>query len=667
MRRIFINNSNQMSYIIFSLILIIIFLSIDIGFLIKNESNVTIHDGPAILFSEQEQNQEPTLAWNVYSTQIETVGRSNGNIKVSNISLALFFSPTCPCSQDAFDELDKVAAKISDFELISYNISIYENKLKMIDFMEAYNVPPNIRLDTPFLFVGDYYLHHYGVTYENVSKILLKYRNITVPLWPSWEPAWTIHIAFFYNPEVEYYGSLNDIIDQIKYTWNSEIDHVIIHEYSFANQTNSLLFEAYFSVFNLSMNTSYQDPSEIFAGVFIGDCYFLNQEINYQQVNATISNNSGQNVPLKNIRPNITGGDICILFFRSVTCGTCDTARTILENLKAKYPELDVKEYNIGVPENLILQHSYFDYYDVPTKDRGTLGVFIGDSYFVADDVEDGNFKADLEEQIRRYEMGCDCPDVDADKDVVKEEFSSFTVLAVLAAGLVDSINPCAIATLIFFIGYLSATGRTKKQVLIIGMAYTLGIFITYMVLGLGLYSIISTASNELEILSQGLYPTMAIITFIFGFYSIYDYKKAQVGKKDEMKLQLPKTVKSLIGRVIKEQVKLRYFAMIAIVTGVIISTLEFLCTGQVYLPTIVVVVRTVPEFQGQAVLLLFLYNLMFILPLIIIFSAVYRGMSSEQLQVKLDKNRAIFKLLTAMVFFALGAILLWYSLEILI
>jgi hypothetical protein len=95
--------------------------------------------------------------------------------------------------------------------------------------------------------------------------------------------------------------------------------------------------------------------------------------------------------------------------------------------------------------------------------------------------------------------------------------------------------------------------------------------------------------------------------------------------------------------------------------TGVLISTLEFLCTGQIYLPTIIVVASTVPEFQGQALLL---YNLMFILPLVIIFTLVYFGMRSEQLQDVLDKNRALFKLLTTIVFFVLGIFLVWYSWE---
>jgi cytochrome c biogenesis protein CcdA len=229
-------------------------------------------------------------------------------------------------------------------------------------------------------------------------------------------------------------------------------------------------------------------------------------------------------------------------------------------------------------------------------------------------------------------------------------------------AGLVDGINPCAFATLIFFIMYLSMTGRSKTQVLTIGIAFTLGVFTTYMLLGLGLYALIATSSGEVELVSKLLFPIMGAFALILGFYSLYDYTKARKGKKEEMKLQLPKSVKKMIGGVIKQQVQLKYFALIAIITGVIISIFEFLCTGQVYLPTIMVIVAEVPEFQTQGVVYLFLYNLMFVLPLIIIFSFVYFGMSSEQLEGVLNRHRANIKLLFALLFFVLGLFLIWYS-----
>jgi cytochrome c biogenesis protein CcdA/glutaredoxin-related protein len=581
--------------------------------------------------------------------------RSSG---YENISFAFFYDPGCECTKAALPEMKKLEEAYPEVNQVWYNLTFIENKSKLIDFqyVDAYNLLPDITDDTPFVFIGDYYFHGYGVTFENVSEVIELYKGREVPLWDVWELAWTMHVAFFYDPVAEITDGILDDVQSVNTTWNQDFRHVIVHYYSLDNQTNGLLLNGYFLEFNLSDNSPFKDPSDIIACVFIGDDFLLNSDINYSSLNSTVTKYSGENTPLPDIRIDLTGGKICLIIFYSSSCGECHQARKILEKMKGKYSELDVREYNIADSDNEILKQSYMEYYNVSSS--GSLAVFIGDRYFVTTK----SLAKDIEDVINDKIDGCPCPEVEADKEIVIKRFTGFTILAVMAAGLVDGINPCAFATLIFFILYLSKTGRTKKQVLVIGIAYTLGIFITYMALGLGLYALIAKSGSEYETISKLLYPIIGILSFILGFYSLYDYSKARKGKKEEMKLQLPTSIKKLVGRVIKHHVQLKYFAIIAIITGVLIALFEFLCTGQVYLPTIMVIVAEVPEYQTLGVLYLFLYNIMFILPLIIIFGAVYFGMSSEQLQDVLDQQRANIKLFFALLFFGLGTFLLWYS-----
>ena len=581
--------------------------------------------------------------------------RGNGS---GNISLAFFFDPGCKCTREAIPRLEEIRKLYPDVDQFWYNMSDVYNELKLIDFQDAYNIPPQFRGDTPFVFIGDYYLHDEGVQINALTEIIDSYSGEVVPLWPTWNVSVTMHIAFFSDPTYTNVTGIINTVQLINDSWNENVRLLIIHNYSLENPTNRFLLQEYFKEFNLSEHTSYDNSTQLFASVFIGDDFFLNSNITFIALNDTIKKNLGQNVPLKDITIDLPGGNICLLFFYSPTCGDCHQVRKILEKMKGRYPELDVREYNIADSDNRILQESYFEYYDVPTSKQGTLGVFIGDKYFVDPDKLDD----EIEDVIKDRIDGCPCPEVKPNKDVVVDKFTGFTILTVMVAGMVDGINPCAFATLIFFIMYLSKTGRTKKQVLAIGITYTLGIFITYLALGLGLYALIAKSSSEIEIVSKLLFPIMGVIAFILGFYSLYDYSKAKKSKKEEMKLQLPKSVKKLIGRTIKQQVQLKYFALIAVITGVLIALFEFLCTGQVYLPTIMVIVAEVPEYQALGVLYLVLYNIMFVLPLIIIFGLVYFGMSSEQLQGVLDRNRAIIKLLFTAVFFGLGLFLLGYS-----
>lgn len=640
------NKSKRMLIIICLLFVLIFILNIFSHFNLNNKPNENI---TVFTISENENSMPETR------TSADAFTRNNGN---GNISLAFFYELGCDCTDHAMMVLGHIEDKYPNVQQFWYNISNVNNHIKMINFSEAYNVPNTNRSDTPFIFIGDYYLYYFGIQNDSISEIIDSYLGTDVPLWPAWELTWTMHIAFFYDSSNAATAAIQNNVETLNTTWNQNESHLIIHKYLLDEPTDKLLFDAYFIEFNLSKNTQFNDPAEIFAGVFIGDDFLLNEDIIYDSLNSTVTKYSGRNTGLKDISPDISGGKICVVIFYNPNCGECSMARKILVDMKAKYPDLNVIEYSTGDQDNDILKHTYFDHYKVPTRKRGTLGVFIGDKYFLnVNSLDNG-----IEDQIQRYKDGVECPDLEPNKEIVKDTFNTFTILAVMGAGLVDSINPCAIATLIFFIGYLFITGRTKKQILVIGMAYTLGIFITYTALGLGFYYLIATSSNRIVMFARLLYPVMAIILYLCGFYSLYDFNKARKGKKEEMKLQLPKPVKSLIGRVIKHNVKLRYFTLIAILTGVVISLLEFLCTGQVYLPTIVLVVQTVPEFQAEAIGLLLLYNLMFVLPLIFIFTAVYRGMGSEQLMKALDENRALIKLIFAFVFFCFGTWMLFYS-----
>jgi len=88
---------------------------------------------------------------------------------------------------------------------------------------------------------------------------------------------------------------------------------------------------------------------------------------------------------------------------------------------------------------------------------------------------------------------------------------------------------------------------------------------------------------------------------------------------------------------------------------GIMISFLELACTGQVYLPTIIFV-SSIPGMRLQAFLYLLLYNLMFILPLVIIFVLVYFGTTSKDLTRFLHDKAAAVKFAMSIVFIALGS-----------
>jgi hypothetical protein len=134
------------------------------------------------------------------------------------------------------------------------------------------------------------------------------------------------------------------------------------------------------------------------------------------------------------------------------------------------------------------------------------------------------------------------------------------------------------------------------------------------------------------------------------------------------MKLQVPNFLKKKIHQTIRvrsgnlgsdrEGQSIRLFVA-AIVIGFIVTLLQFTCTSQVYLPTILFVTN-IPSLKGSAVLYLFLYNLLYVAPLLVIFGIVYWGVTSEQLSFFLQRRSSTIKLFTSIFFFILAGILIF-------
>jgi hypothetical protein len=238
-----------------------------------------------------------------------------------------------------------------------------------------------------------------------------------------------------------------------------------------------------------------------------------------------------------------------------------------------------------------------------------------------------------------------------AEKSIISR-FKSLGPYAIITAGLVDGVNPCAFATIIFFMSYLALVGRKGRELLYVGITFTTAVFLTYFLVGLGVFQFIQSLS-VFSLFSRILYMLIAALAFVLGLLSLYDFIKARRGEIKEIVLQLPKFLKQRIHRTIREKTRTERFVLAAFVAGGVVSLLELACTGQVYLPTLCFVVGE-PGLRTNAISYLALYNVMFILPLAAVFGLTYFGTTSMALANVMQKNVALIKLLTGILFFGL-------------
>jgi len=349
-------------------------------------------------------------------------------------------------------------------------------------------------------------------------------------------------------------------------------------------------------------------------------------------------------------------------YFYEVGCQNCSRAEYDIKYVQSIYPQLLIDEFN--VQDDTALAEWLGDLTGVPEDQRLlTPTVFVGDDHLVGADIT----AESLLSLVERYASAgserawADFRPEEAEQTIV-ERFKSFGALTVAFAGLVDGLNPCAFATLIFFVSYLTLSGHKGKKVLAVGAAFTLGVFLAYLAGGLGFYQVLDLLGDTLATLGRWVYGLTALLCAVLAVLSLLDALKARRGDMGAMSLNLPHALRMRINAVIRDGRSSRTFVLGAFFTGIVVSFLELACTGQVYLPTIIFMVSR-PEMQARAAAFLVLYNLLFILPLVVVFVLAFYGTGSKQLTSFLERHTATVKLGMALLFASLAV---WLAVSVL-
>jgi len=241
---------------------------------------------------------------------------------------------------------------------------------------------------------------------------------------------------------------------------------------------------------------------------------------------------------------------------------------------------------------------------------------------------------------------------------VARRRMAGFTLAGVLAGGLIDGVNPCAIATLVFLMSLLSVSGVSGSRLLLMGGAFCVASFLTYTAIGLGLLRVLylltyfQTLKRTVEMLLIACLVVLALLSCRDGFR----YRKS--GNSEDVLLRLPERLTNVSHALMRVGVGRRAQAVSAFLAGAGVTALESVCTGQVYVPTLALVIKSGVG-TGAGLTYLLLYNLMFVLPLVIALALTYGGLKTAALQAWSRRNVFAGKLAMAAFFLFLAAVIL--------
>lgn len=171
------------------------------------------------------------------------------------------------------------------------------------------------------------------------------------------------------------------------------------------------------------------------------------------------------------------------------------------------------------------------------------------------------------------------------------------------ASALIDSINPCAFSILLVTIAFLFSLGKLRRNILEIGASYILGIFLIYTLIGLGILQALHIFDTPHFMALVG-----ATLLIALGLVNIAN----QYVPAFPVKLRIPESAHHRMAELMEKG-----SLPSAFVLGGLVGLCEFPCTGGPYLMVLGLLHDRGQFASGLAYL--FLYNLIFILPLVVI------------------------------------------------
>lgn len=324
-----------------------------------------------------------------------------------------------------------------------------------------------------------------------------------------------------------------------------------------------------------------------------------------------------------------------IYYFYGTGCPHCaNVDQYFLENgFYKKYP---IQKYDVYFDRDAsVLYNETLDSLNYPKTSRGVPAIVVGETVFVGDKPIIDGFEAAAYSYL---ESG----NVPSSLEVNKSE-SSLTLPLVIGASIVDAINPCAFAVLIILMTTVIARGGGRKA-LKSGVAFSVSIFISYFLMGLGLFKAI-----ELGGFSGGVFKIVGWLAIALGILNLKDYLWYGKGFLMEVPMSWRPKLKSSIQSVTSP--------MGAFFTGFLVSLFLLPCTSGPYIVILGMLAKN--PLDTTALLYLVLYNLIFVAPMIAISVAVYKGFDPKKAETERQKRLKLLHLIAGIIMILMGMFIL--------
>ncbi|MES9991165.1 MAG: thioredoxin family protein [Candidatus Thiodiazotropha sp.] len=343
-------------------------------------------------------------------------------------------------------------------------------------------------------------------------------------------------------------------------------------------------------------------------------------------------------------------GAIDLHFFWSKSCPHCQTARPYVEHLAAEYDWLQLDSRMLDKsPQNVALYVAMAK--ALGEEAKSVPAFFFCDLMLVGFDSAETTGK-ELEHLLQQCRAGDSSGGkvATADLPLIGDPLASgmsLPLLTLIIAGL-DAFNPCAFFVLLFLLSLL-VNARSRGRMLLVG-----GVFVFF---SGAIYFLFMAAWLNLFLLTGGIpYITLfaALLALLIAAINIKDFFWFRQGPS----LSIPQQAKHGLFHRMRGLIGVEHLPTLVlgtVVLAIAANSYELLCTAG--FPMVYTRILTLNELSDfNYYLYLLLYNLIYVLPLLIIVLLFVYTMGRYKLS---ERQGRVLKLLSGLMMLGLGGVLL--------
>jgi len=215
----------------------------------------------------------------------------------------------------------------------------------------------------------------------------------------------------------------------------------------------------------------------------------------------------------------------------------------------------------------------------------------------------------------------------------------------VAVSALLDSINPCAFSVLLITIAFLFSLGKPRAEVLKLGGSYIFGLFLAYLLIGLGILKALHVFGVPHFMGRIG-----ALVVIVFGILQLLSHFFPSVNWLPG----IPESAHAKMGALLSKVSLPAVFAV-----GLLVALCEFPCTGGPYLMILGLLHDSATYLSGFGYLIF--YNILFVLPLILILAVASHKELLDKVNAWRKEETKKAKLWLGIAMLLLGIIILFF------